>query len=325
MRRRLGLTTTVPHELIVAAGAVPVDLNNVFHSHPERAAFLELAEAEGFPAGVCAWIKGLYAAVRRGLVDAVVTVMNGDCANTRALAEVLRHRGVATIPFAFPAEREPAAVERALADFAARLGVTLRAGEEVRRAWRPIRRRLRELDALAWEAGRLSARELHTWLVSSSDFNGDPDRFDRELRAFVREAERRPARPARFRLAVLGVPPIFDDLWETVEARGAQLVFDEIPRQFAMPHECEDLVEQFCRYTYPYDLPHRLEDLQAEVARRRVGGALHYLQAFCHRQIEHIVIKEKLPVPVLPLEGDRPGPVAAQSLTRLDAFLEMLP
>ena len=324
MPKRLGLTTTVPHEIIVAAGGAPIDLNNVFLADPRRDGLLARAETEGFPAGVCAWIKGIYAAAMAGAVDAVVAVTNGDCANHRALAEVLRRRGVETISFAYPTERCASDVERALADFAARLGTTLARAEQVRRAWRPLRRRLVELDRLAWEDGRVHSAELHAWLVSTSDFQGDAERFDADLQAFLRRARRRKPAAAQRRLALLGVPPIYDDLFAALDARGARVVFDESPRQFAMPYDCADLIEQFCRYTYPYDLTHRLNDLQAEVARRRVDGALHYLQAFCHRQIEHIVIREALPVPVLAMEGDRPGPLSGQLATRLDAFLEML-
>ena len=91
-----------------------------------------------------------------------------------------------------------------------------------------------------------------------------------------------------------------------------------------MPYRCADLVEQFCRYTYPYDLRHRLADLRAEFPRRRVHGAINYVQSFCHRQIEDIVLRETLPAPVLALEGDRPGPLGGQAQTRLEAFLEML-
>jgi hypothetical protein len=71
-------------------------------------------------------------------------------------------------------------------------------------------------------------------------------------------------------------------------------------------------------------LAHRLGDLENEIARRRANGVINYLQAFCHRQIEAVVLRDKLRVPMLALEGDRPGPLSGQGLTRLEAFLEML-
>lgn len=324
MTKRVGITTTVPHEIIVAAGHQPVDLNNLFIADTSPADALEHAEREGFAANVCAWIKGIFAAAMAGRVDAVVTVVGGDCSNTRALAEVMRHRGIPTIDFAFPTERDAREVEKALQAFAGRLGVSLAQAEQVRREWRPLRQRLVELDRLAWEENRVSSAELHGWLVAAGDFEGDPRAFDQRLQGFLAEAARRSPRPEARRLALLGVPPIYRDLFPVLETRGARIVFDEVPRQFAMPYPCADLVEQFTRYTYPYDLPHRLADVRREMERRGVSGALHYLQAFCHRQIEHLIVREELPAPVLALEGDRPETVSGQVLTRLDAFLEML-
>ena len=324
MSKRIGITTTVPHEIIVAAGHVPVDLNNLFMANLDRARLLDLAEAEGFPPSVCAWIKGIYAGVRAGEVDAVVAVLTGDCSNTRALAEVLAHRGVEVIPLSYPSTPEPAAVSATLRDFANRLGTTVGQAEEVRRAWAPLRERLAELDRLAWEENRVTSRELHTWLVSASDFSGDADVYRQRLDEFLRKAKQRDPLRQRIRLALMGVPPIFDDLFDELDRLDARVVFAEVPRQFAMPYRCADLVEQFCRYTYPYDLSHRLRDLLAEIGRRRVHGAINYLQSFCHRQIEDIVLRETLPAPVLALEGDRPGPLGGQALTRLEAFLEML-
>lgn len=323
-KKRIGLTTTIPHEILAAADCIPVDLNNVFISAADRRQWLDRAESEGFPAGICSWIKGIYAAVRAGCVDAVVTVLSGDCTNTRALAEVFRHRGIATIPFDFPSQPEPDAVRQSLTALARRFGVSMEQAEAVRRQWIPLRRHLVELDRLANEEGKIDSAELHQWLVSASDFAGDAGRFTADLEAFLLTASRRPAFSPAVRLALLGVPPIFDDLFAALEVRGARIVFDEVPRQFAMPYDCADLVEQFCRYTYPYDSTPRLADLRAEIEKRKIRACLHYLQAFCHRQIEHIIIKESLPTPVLALEGDRPGPLSGQTLTRLDAFLEML-
>ena len=44
---------------------------------------------------MCNWIKGLYGVIRESDIDTVITVMEGDCSNTRALAEILSYKGVA--------------------------------------------------------------------------------------------------------------------------------------------------------------------------------------------------------------------------------------
>jgi benzoyl-CoA reductase/2-hydroxyglutaryl-CoA dehydratase subunit BcrC/BadD/HgdB len=68
----------------------------------------------------------------------------------------------------------------------------------------------------------------------------------------------------------------------------------------------------------------RIADIRREIERRRIHGVIHYVQAFCFRQMEDLILRKTLGVPVLTLEGDRPGPVDARTATRLESFLEML-
>ena len=55
----VGLTTTVPVEVILAAGLTPADLNNVFITGDDPAGLVVRAELEGYPRNVCGWIKGI--------------------------------------------------------------------------------------------------------------------------------------------------------------------------------------------------------------------------------------------------------------------------
>jgi len=154
--------------------------------------------------------------------------------------------------------------------------------------------------------------------------NGDPDRFEAEVDGLLRTAASRESRKERLRLAYIGVPPIFDDIYPFLESHGARVVFNETQRQFAMPYGITDLVEQYRAYTYPYDIFHRLADILLEVERRRVDAVIHYVQSFCFRQIEDMIVRKKLNVPVLTLEGDKPSPLDARSKIRIEGFLEML-
>jgi benzoyl-CoA reductase/2-hydroxyglutaryl-CoA dehydratase subunit BcrC/BadD/HgdB len=83
-------------------------------------------------------------------------------------------------------------------------------------------------------------------------------------------------------------------------------------------------VEQYRAYTYPYGVFFRLKDIQREIERREIKGLIHYVQSFCFRQIEDLIIRTRLKIPVLTLEGDRPGRLDARTRLRLEAFLEML-
>ncbi|HZJ85383.1 MAG TPA: 2-hydroxyacyl-CoA dehydratase, partial [Syntrophomonadaceae bacterium] len=99
---KIGFTTTIPVEVILAANKVPLDLNNIFVNAENAAAMVEFAEEEGYPRTTCGWIKGLYTSALNYNLEALIAVMVGDCSNTQALMETLQLKGVTTIPFAYP-------------------------------------------------------------------------------------------------------------------------------------------------------------------------------------------------------------------------------
>jgi benzoyl-CoA reductase/2-hydroxyglutaryl-CoA dehydratase subunit BcrC/BadD/HgdB len=68
----------------------------------------------------------------------------------------------------------------------------------------------------------------------------------------------------------------------------------------------------------------RIADIREQVALRRIDGLVHYVQSFCFRQIQDMLIRRAVDVPVLTIEADRPGPVDARTLVRIEAFVEML-
>ncbi|MDW7712538.1 MAG: 2-hydroxyacyl-CoA dehydratase [Deferrisomatales bacterium] len=322
--RRIGITTTVPIEAIYAAGAVPVDLNNAFISHPDRRAFVEEAEIAGFPATTCGWIKGIYAAARRSGVEAVVGVMAGDCSNTQALLEIWQYEGLETIPFAYPYDRSTEALSGEIDRLCRRLGTDRGAAEAEKARLDPVRARALEVDRLTWEDDRISGFENHLTLVSASDFEGDPEGFGARADALIREAAQRPRRAEPVRLGYVGVPPILEGFYPYLESLGARVVYNETQRQFCLPYLGDPLTEAYTRFTYPYGIFARLEDIRREVARRGIRGVIHYVQSFCFRQMEDILLRKSLDVPVLTLEGDRPMIVDARTRTRLESFVEML-
>jgi len=110
-----------------------------------------------------------------------------------------------------------------------------------------------------------------------------------------------------------------------LEELGARVVFNEVQRQFTMADSLDcDLLEQYRRYTYPYQLAGRVEDIARQAHMRKLDGIIHYVQAFCFRQIHDLLLRQKLDLPVLALEGENPGPLDARSRLRLEAFVETL-
>ena len=104
--RVVGLTTTIPVEIVLAAGLKPVDLNNIFINTERPEQLIRQAESVGFSHNSCAWIKGIYSTVINRGVKNVIAVTGGDCSNTIALSELLIERGVNVIHFDYPVHRD---------------------------------------------------------------------------------------------------------------------------------------------------------------------------------------------------------------------------
>jgi len=320
----IGITTTIPLEIPLAAGHQVIDLNNLFITHEDPLGLTEEAELAGFPRNTCGWIKGIYSIIKRLGITEVVAVTEGDCSNTRALMEVLSTESVHCIPFAYPFSRSREELAAQLRAFSEAFNVSPEQISAVKERLDRIRAKVNEIDRLTWEENRVSGLENHLFLVNTSDMKGEPEAFEREIDAFLQEAAGRAPFGEKVRLAFVGVPPIFTDLYPAVEAHGGRIVFNETQRQYTMPGPLPSLVEQYLAYTYPYGIFVRLEDIRQELARRRVDGVIHYVQSFCFRQIEDIVLRKGLSVPILTLEGDQPGPLDARTRIRLESFLEML-
>lgn len=333
---KIGLTTTVPMEVIYAAGDTPVDLNNIFISDREAMKRLEEAELAGYPRNVCGWIKGLYAtALQNPDIRKIVAVTQGDCSNTHALMETWEVEGIEIIPFAFPYDRDPDMLRLQMDKLIRELGTSWPEVNLQKKRLDKVRALAWEIDRLTWEEDRVRGFENHLYLVSCSDFNGHPEGFAAEMEDFIRTARTREPLSDRLtgkgdrkkreiRLGYIGVPPIFPELYDFLEERGARVVFNEVQRQFAMPLAAEDIVEQYRLYTYPYKVFLRLEDIRREAERRRLDGIIHYTQSFCYRQIEDQIIRKRLDYPILTLEGENPTGLDARSKMRLESFLSML-
>ena len=323
---KIGITTTVPIEVLMAAGYQPVDLNNVLVSDPNPERLISIAEKAGFPLNCCSWIKGIYGVCLDYGIDNILCVTGGDCSNTIMLMEVLKLKGLNAIPFAYPDQPDPRLMQSALQALAATLGTTLEAANKVRDELQSGRDLVLRLDELTWKDNIVSGWENHLWLVSASDFNQDFRKYYRELQDLLEVCSRRqPYPPGQLRLAYIGVPPVYArDLYRHLERQGARLVFNEVQRQFAMPEPGESLAEQYANYTYPYSVHERLKDIKTELRRRQIDGVIHYVQAFCHRGIGDIIFRDAIDLPILTLEGNDDFSLTNHVKTRIEAFLDML-
>ncbi len=324
--KQIGITTTVPAEILIAAGYQPVDLNNIFITDPDPERLVRLAEKAGFPLNCCTWIKGIYGVCLERGIDTVLCVTTGDCSNTIMLMEVLKLKGVRTIPFAYPHIPDPKLMQPVLQELAAILGTDLTAANRVRKGLVESRDMVHRLDDLTWQENRITGWENHLWLVSSSDFNGNPAQYTRDVKSLIAESQKRKSFPeTNLRLAYIGVPPVYGpDLYSYIEKNGAHVVYNEVQRQFAMPDPGKTLAEQYANFTYPYSIFDRLTDINRQIAARKIDGVIHYVQAFCHRAIGDIIFKNGINLPILTIEGNNDFRLTAQIMTRIEAYLDML-
>jgi benzoyl-CoA reductase/2-hydroxyglutaryl-CoA dehydratase subunit BcrC/BadD/HgdB len=325
--KKIGFTTSIPVEVLFAAGHIPVDINNIFINSKDPEKYIEEAESVGFPRNTCSWIKGIYTTVcKENAVDEVIGVIEGDCSNTKAMLEVMNTDGIQTIDFAYPIDRSYEGLDNEINRLKKHFSVNDDGIAKSKEYLDSIRKKLIVLDELTWKDNKATGFENHFWLVSASDFFSAPERFKNELDTAIKEIKKRDSDEKGVRLGYIGVPPVFTDLYENLDKLGSSVVFNEVQRQFSLPHSIEynNLVDVYLDYTYPYGIQDRLKDIKAEINKRGIDGIIHYTQSFCFRGIEDIVIRKELDVPVLTLEGDRPGRIDSRTKLRLEAFIDMI-
>ena len=321
----IGITSTIPVEILFAAGCVPVDLNNIFITSPQAGTWVDEAEEKGFPRTLCSWIKGIYSALQyRSEIKTIIAVTQGDCSNTQALTEILDHQGTKIIHFNYPYDRNPDHLKKNIETLMESFGVSWPKVTRTQKRIKSIREKLVLLDKETWEGNRVHGWENHLFLVNSSDFKGDLVLFEKELTRFLEALAHRPKIREAVRLGFIGIPPIQSGLYEFIEDLGGRVVFNEIQRQFSMPHYKHNLLQQYLAYTYPYDIFGRIKDIQQAVAQRRLDGLIHYTQTFCFRQVQDLLIRKHLAVPILTLEGDKPRPIDNRTRFRIEAFIDVL-
>lgn len=324
--KKIGITTTVPIEVLIAAGYEVIDLKNIFITSESYAKYIDIAEREGFPKSCCAWQKGTYGVCIKHNIKEIVGVTEGDCSNTKAVEEVLCMHGVKIYPFAYPHTHKLEDIKRSLDSFMDMFGVKLDEVEEVRERLNKTRALVRKLDKLTFESNKVSGFENHLYQVSSSDFNANVEKFEKEIISKIEEIKKREPIDKKIRLGFIGIPPMTCDIYDYVLDFDAHFVYNEIQREFAFPRgdKAKNIYEQYYDYTYPYNIKFRLEEVKKQIKDRRIDGIIHYTQAFCYRQIEDIVIKNELDVPVLNIEGDKLNFLDARTKLRLEAFLDMI-
>lgn len=324
--KKIGLTTTVPIEVLIAAGYAPVDLNNIFITSDDYMKYIDLAEKDGFPKSMCAWIKGIYGVCVDNHIREIVGVMEGDCSNTKVLIEILRNKGIVIHPFSFPHSHRKENVEKEIRMFMEHFNVSEKKVEEIRKELNETREIAKEIDELTYIEHKATGFENHLFQLCTSDFDGNAGNYKLLLENKIQEIRNREPVRKKIRLGYLGVPPMTGDLFDFVENFDARFIYNEVQREFAFPRAevASDIYEQYHDYTYPYDLDYRIDEIKKQIKERKIDAIIHYTQSFCHKAAETIILKQQLDIPILIIEGDKLNKLDARTKLRIEAFLDML-
>lgn len=324
--KKIGITTTVPIEVLIAAGYNPIDINNIFVTSENHLDYIDKSEKDGFPKSLCAWIKGIYGATLDNDINEILGVIGGECSNSKALSEVLSTKGVKITDFSYPHSHNINDLKIEINKIIDIYKTDLDKVEEVRVRLNKIRDLATEVDKLTYIENKATGFENHLLQLCCSDFDGDYLKYEDFLKMKIREISKRDSKQYKIRLGYIGVPPMTGDIFEFVNLHDANFVFNEVQREFAFPRakEAKDIYEQYHDYTYPYDFDFRIKKVIEQIKLRKLDGIIHYTQAFCYRAIEDIMVKNSLDIPVLNIEGDKLTSLDARTKLRIEAFVDML-
>jgi len=322
--KKIGFTTSFPVEVVFASNNIPIDLNNIFVTGDAKK-YVEIAENSGYPGNLRAWIKGMYAVGISSNIDAIVGIVQGDCSNTHSLMSTFEDENIEIIPFSYPYENTDAEfLDKQIFKLEKIFKVDHNSVLQTKKRLDKIRKKLIYLDELTWRENLLTGLENHFWLVNSSDFMGNPEKFENDLDGFLKEAETRKPFQYELKFAYIGVPPILSNLYDYLNEMNANVVFNEVQRQFSMPYLADNITEQYLKFTYPYTVAERLADIIPELEKRKIDAVLSYSQSFCHRQIDQIILKKHIDLPFLIVEADEPSELDERTKLRIESFLDIL-
>jgi len=323
--RRIGITGMMPIELIFDSGVTPLDIRNFFLQHPDRITYIQRGEMDGIPANAGIMTKGIYGAIMEDKIEEVVVVFQKDSIKPYILSEMLDDQGVIVHKFRFPLDGNRESLKLEIEKLAENLKlVNLENIEYWRFKLNETRRLARQIDELSWTKNTVSGYENHRYLQSLIDFEGDPELYMTKLYSFLNEIKNEKPFKQKIKLGLIGEPPIYPEIYKIIERCGARIVFNELQRQYSMPFPVSDYIDQYLRYTFPYDISKRVEDINAEIEQRNIHGIIHYVDITGPCYVDDIIFRKKIGLPILTIEGGNSLVANIKTITRISNFVATL-
>jgi benzoyl-CoA reductase/2-hydroxyglutaryl-CoA dehydratase subunit BcrC/BadD/HgdB len=325
---KVGFTTTIPQEYIWASLSQPIDLNNLFISGDSKG-YIRIGEKIGVPRNTCSWIKGMMGVISSytSEIEIIVAVSQGDCSNNASLMNLVNYYypQIKVYFFSYPHDRDKQKLKDELTSLGNFLGVSENKVREIKEKLDKVRERLQLLDQLFYEKQNIPAKLYQNIMVSSSDFNSNINAYISRVEEIIEFSLKKEKQVFSFLLGYVGVPTIIKDIFDYLEEElKIKLVYFEVENEFAMLKKNDDIVEQYANFNYPYDLNTRINNIRKEISNRKINGIIHYVQTFCHRQIDDAIMQKSFDVPVLTIEGDSPDLLDMRTKIRIECFIERL-
>ncbi len=307
--KKVGTTALIPSEVVYACGFKPIDLNNFVP-------FSNITPEDK----LCAWT-----AIWRELVlkkhvkiDKLIVVASGDCYNALVDGEKIELSGVETFYFTYPFDGNFFYMKKTLKNLVEFLG-------GIRD--RNLMNEVYKLKKLALEIdkkrvlGKADNSTAFKILVSASDLMGDLESYKKEIENFEEKDV-----DYEYRVALIGIPPIYRDFHEVLEKLGFLVVYDEMPYEFARlsGRNFDEIARSYVNYTFARNIKFRINFIKNEIEKRKADAVIHFTQFACHHKLEDSIFRRELDFPFLTIEADLPSETPEQIKLRLEAFAERL-
>lgn len=282
------------------------------------------------PRSTCSWIKGILGAMQEealtSKLQAIIAVTEGDCSNNHGLISLFKYYlpHLEIIHFSYPADKNPERLKLELSKLQSYFGVSDEKLVVTKSRLDQVRQKVNRYDYLQYTKLNAAAKVTQNILVSTSDFDGNYEKFEENVVANINLLENTPTGHPSLRLGYCGVPTIISDLFTYLESFPAKVIFFEVEKDFSMPTIESTVLEQYLAFRYPYDIYSRIHYINEQILERKLDGIIYYAQAFCHRQIDSFLIQKLVKAPVLILEGDAPGALDMRTKIRLESYIERL-
>lgn len=323
----IGFFTSIPIEVIFATEKYrPVDLNNILMADSDPNLLISNEEEDGFPRNYCAWLKGIMGVIKSKGIKKIITVREGECTGSEKLIELLASSNVECIPFSYPYDKNENKMKIEIERLLSYFSVSWLEAEKVRERINMLREKVFEIDRKSHVDLNVTSEENYVSLLQCSDFCGDISASHTAIEKVFQNILKRKSGlfGDKIKVGVIGIPPIVNNLFQVIESCNGIVIFNEMPRQFAMTGFRKSLIKQYLEFTYPYSIEDRIKDIQTAITERKLEGIIHYVQSFCPRQIDDVLLRKNCEVPFLTIECDKPGYLDERNITRIEAFFEQL-